>query len=154
MRNARDHLARRVISDILVRPAGARGAGRAKLVKACAEEAWILSLLQLIVIGIAVKAEPVRQQVTDTRLIFVAGRKLEVGRVIGDRRIEINLALFRKLCDHRRRDALRAGRPAKYCFRRDRVAGTGERLTITLEEGDPAVLDHADRQTDHGRLGH
>ena len=38
--------------------------------------------------------------------------------------------------------------------RRDRIARSCERLAIALEEGDAAVLDHADGQADHRRLGH
>ena len=153
-RDARDHLARRVVGDVLVGPAGARRADRVELRQAGAQEARVLPFLQLVVVGVAIKAEPVRQQVADRRPIFVARGQLEVGRIIGDRRVEVDLALLGELGDHRRRDALRHRRPAEHRVRRHRLARAGERLAIALEEGDAAVLDHADGQPDHRRLGH
>ena len=150
----RDHLARRVVGDILVRPARARRAGRVELRQARAKQAWVLPFLELIVVRVAIKAEPVREEVANRRSIFVAGRQLEVRRVIGDRCLEIDLALLGKLRDHRRRDALRHRCPAEHRLRSHRITGPGERLAIALQEGDAPVLDDADGKPDHRRLGH
>ena len=76
----------------------------------------------LLSIGVAIKPEAVGQQVADGGPIFVAGGQLEVRRIVGDRRVEVDLALLGELGDHRRRDALRHRRPAEHRFRSHRLA--------------------------------
>src|SRR5260221_13305218 len=96
MRDPRDHLARRVVGDVLVIPTGTWRAHRVELGKALAKEARVLSFLELIVIGVAIKAEAVRQKDADTRLIFVAGGEAEVRRIIPDPRPRVALFLARE----------------------------------------------------------
>jgi hypothetical protein len=96
----------------------------------------------------------VGEQVADGCRIFVAGGQLQVRRVVRDGGVQVDLALLSEFGDHGRRDALRAGRPAEHGVRRHRVAGALEGLAIALEEGDPAILDHADGEPDHRRLLH
>ena len=152
--DARDHLARCIIGDVLIVPAGAGRADGVERRKLRPEQARVLTFLELVGISVAVKAQAVREQVADRRFIFVAGGQLEVRRVIRDRRVEVDLALLGKLGDHRRREPLGAGSPAEHRLRRDRIARAVKRLAIALEEGDSAVLDHAHRKPDHRRLGH
>ena len=47
------------------------------------------------------------QQIAYGGLIFVARRQLQVRRVVGDRRVQVDLALLGELGDHRRRNAFR-----------------------------------------------
>src|SRR5205085_6540181 len=131
---AADHLARRVVSDILVGPAGSWRAGRVQLGEAGAKEARVLPLLELVVIGVAIESEAVRQQVTDGRAIFVAGRQLKIGRVVHDRGFQVDLALLGELGDHRRCYALRHRSPAEYGIRSDRLVRSFQRVTVALEE--------------------
>ena len=148
----RDHLAGRIIGDILIAPAGARRADAVERRKRAAQEGDVLPLLQLVVEGVAIKPEPVAEHVADRRLQFVAARQMQRRRDRGDRLIEAQPALLGELGHHRRGDALRHGSPAEHGFRRNLLARTLERFAIAIEEGDPAVLDDADRHADHGRL--
>jgi hypothetical protein len=96
----------------------------------------------------------VGEQIADGRQALITVRQLEVGRVVRDRRVEVDLALFGELCDHSRCDALRAGRPAEHRLRSHRIARTRKSLAIAFEEGDAAILDDSDRHADHRRLLH
>src|SRR5213075_73544 len=116
--------------------AGAGRAGRVELSQAGTEEAWIVPFLELVVIGVAIEAEAVREQVADGRAVLVAGGELQIRRIARDGRVKIDLALLGELGDHRRGDAFRDRRPAEDRLRSHGISRAGLRLAIALEEGD------------------
>ncbi len=86
MHDALDELRRAVIGDVLVAPAGARRADEVQLRERLPQELGVLPLLQLVVIGVAIEAEPVAQHVADRRAILGARRELQRRHIGRDRR--------------------------------------------------------------------
>src|SRR5206468_11927146 len=63
VRRTRDHLARGVESDVLIRPARARRASGGELREAGTKETRVVPFLELVVVSVAIEAEAVRQKV-------------------------------------------------------------------------------------------
>src|SRR5206468_11678085 len=62
-----------------------------QLPEAGAEDARVLTFLELVGVSVAIEAEPVREQVAYGRAILVAVGQLEVRRIVGDGCLEIDL---------------------------------------------------------------
>ena len=152
---AGDDVAGRVIGDVLIAPASPRRTNGIQSRKLPAKELGRLPLLELVVERVAIKTEPMAEEVANGRAVFGSAGQLQPRGVVGDRAVEVDLALLGKLDDHRRSDPLAHRGPAKDGLGRDLFARSGKRLPITVEKGDPTVLDDPDRHSDHRRTsGH
>ena len=75
--NPGDHLARRIIGDVLIAPASARRADAVQRRKRAAQEGHVLPFLELVVERVAIKPKAVAQHVPDGCLQFVTSGEMQ-----------------------------------------------------------------------------
>jgi hypothetical protein len=147
-----DDLGRRIVGDVLVGVALAGRADRRDEGELAAQQAGIVAVLELGIVGVAGEAEAVREDVGDGRLLLVAAGQANGGAVFGDRLVEVDLPFGGENRNHVAGDALRHRGPAEDGVDADRLARSGDGFAIALEEADLAVLDDADGEADHRAL--